>query len=277
MKNKFLHVVLLNFLFLLGCNNPSASTENAPDVKLFNIIDLNWKSTRLVDLPNQPQVFVAENEGKAYLAMVDDSGKKLSSIVSPDGVSIKIEDNMFDAESLKTKVPTDLLTTEFSVLKYRLIAGHQRALQRCRSTTFSEAVRSATYENRLGVVLLKLKGPWAEPFSGFEITIALNPGTGAFHGFTITKPLLYTSMSFFSIPDEQVLFGASGHVVRSYSMWISECEDAYKRIQHNKYKMNESEKMDREASELVDLDARIGVFKNLYYDFDEISLEELKN
>lgn len=277
MKTIQLMYGLISFLILAGCQRSGSSDQQSPNVTPLGAESMNWQAAYLTDVPNQPRVFVASRNGDAYVAMIDSVGKTMSAIVSLDGEGTKIETNSFDVGILKSVEVEHVVETSFARLKDHLIKNQIQAAGRCRSSVFSEAIRKSAYENRDGAVLLKLNDAWSNDFSGFEIAIALDPKDGSFQNFTITKSLTFSTISFFAVPDSLILAGPKGQVVRDLTPWISECSDAYARVQRHKYRADELEKMDQDASALVDLDARIGVFKNLYYEFNHISLEELKH
>lgn len=271
-------LILIVMGLLAACQKSNSPDPGNPQAGLLNTEELSWSSTQLLDLPNEPTVHVASKDGTAIVAMTDNQGKVVSSQISLESEKATVKDNLqINEDVLKNLRPQAQLITHFAKLKQRLINDHKKATSQCRSTSKSESVRGDSYENRKGAVLLKLEGAWTELFLGFEIAIALDPKNGEFLGFTSTKPILFTTLGFFSVSDEYILSGPKGHVVREYSPWISSCESAYQYLQGKKYKLNEQEKMDQDASALVDLDIRTGIFKDLFYEIDQITIEELKN
>lgn len=283
MKKNFIVLCLFSFSILISCQNASTSDENtqkkeAPKTIISHTSEYAWDSTQLVDLPNQPTVHVTSVEGRALVAMEDSKGKQVAAVVSMESAKVSVDKYYsLDLTDIKNGRPGKKLATHFTALKNRLIQNHIRATHWCRSTIVSESIRNDSYDNRSGAVLLKLKGAWSDPFVGFEVVVALSPDTGQFLDFTVTKPLLHSSVSFFSVPDSLILSGPTGRVVKEFSPWISACETMYNHIQKNHYKDNEQEKKDHDASELIDLNIRIGSLTSFFYENDEITLEELNN
>lgn len=281
MTNQLKIIFLLALGAMISCTSGNSSSEidnkENPDEKIAK--SLEWKGTQLIDLPNAPTVFVAPNYDRAAMAMIDNQGRVITMALKMDNGKI-IKDQWADGElsTFLGTLPAGQLDTRFLTLQKYLIKTHTEAASKCRSSKMSESIRNDVVEHR-GPALLKLKGPWSDGLTGFELVLALDAKTGAFIDFVAIKSsATYESVGYASVLKDEVLFGPSGNAVRDFGPWNFECDEAYSRIMSTRrYKINEQEKMDKDASDLVDLDLRIGVFTTPFYPKDEISLEELKS
>jgi hypothetical protein len=270
-------LMLLIAGLLVSCQKSETSgagkTENVPDVTTEN---LTWHSAELSDLPNSPVVMIAPNYDSAIVAVKKNNGEQvIKKFKLVNGQVEVLQNESVSAESIAQIEPQEKIKTSFKVLKQRLIQNHEKAISHCRYSRLAAGIKKDTYDSR-GAVFLKLKGAWSDNLTGFEVLIALDPITGQFLDFSAVESGMSSHVrGFLSVPHEWVLAGPKGQTVREYNVWNSACRDAYNRTKRNIYKPGETEKRDKDASELVDLENTLGELTNLFYETHEIILEEL--